>query len=112
MDRFDNELFCFKQYMNKFAKYIDFKMDNPYAENHPDFELHETPVTILDTDELKMDSYMHSQDSRSRIIRSKYLKKKKNQTLLEKWQTKNKKMKLAKTQLASKRGNKTSLGGD
>ena len=46
--------------MNKFSRYVDFKMNNPYAENHPDFELDETPITVVDWNNSKLNSYQPS----------------------------------------------------
>ena len=51
--------------MTKFQKYVDFKEKHPYSETHPDFEADNTPTTILNIEQMKMDSYFPSDKSRS-----------------------------------------------
>ena len=47
-------------------------MENPYAENNMHFELDETPVTVLDWRNARMDSYQPKQHSKSFFITRKY----------------------------------------
>ena len=65
VENFDIEFSEFGKYMNKFQKYVDFKEKHPYSETHPDFEADNTPTTILNIDQMKMDSYFPSEQSRS-----------------------------------------------
>ena len=61
--------------MTKFQKYVDFKEKHPYSETHPDFEADNTPVTILDLEKMKMNSYFPDEESRSAQISKKINRK-------------------------------------
>ena len=71
VENFDNEFSEFNKYMTKFQKYVEFKEKHPYSETHPDFEADQTPVTILDIEKMKMNSYFPDEESRSSQITKK-----------------------------------------
>lgn len=65
IENFDNEFSEFTKYMTKFQKYVDFKEKHPYSETHPDFEANKTPVTILDIENMQMESYFPDEECKS-----------------------------------------------
>jgi hypothetical protein len=63
----------FDNYMVNLKKYINFKEEHPYAENHPDFELDHTPVVSFSkTLKGKINMFNPAIDSRSSRIIQKY----------------------------------------
>ena len=71
VENFDIEFSEFGKYMTKFQKYVDFKEKHPYSETHPDFEADNTPTTILNIDQMKMDSYFPDEQSKSVLFSTK-----------------------------------------
>jgi hypothetical protein len=61
----DKEIRTFQGYLGQLKGYINFKTKNPYAQNDPDYEATDVPISLFDQESSTMNINFHHKQSRA-----------------------------------------------